>query len=185
LLGNVDYETALISAPSTPISTETEYVGSFQEVSVGWRIQQPRGFMEPFGALSYRWWLRSIQSNSTVLGYDEWYYTLVGRLGVRGELRASKDSAAYWELSGDPMLWAREDIDLEDAFGETLRVSNGKRMGWTVETGWRGRRGDLGVFWQAVRFGESDVVPCSISPSGCLQPKSNQDIVGVKTALTF
>jgi hypothetical protein len=185
LVGYVNFDTALLAAPTVPRSTESVYLGSTQEASVGWRVQRPKGFLEPFAGLAYRWWLRSIQSNSTVTGYDEWYQTLVARFGVRGQLTLSERSAAYWEFSGDPMLWAREEIDLEDTTGETLHVENGRRLGWTIETGLRMEGGEVGVFWQGVRLGESNVVPCSFSLVGCLQPKSDQDIIGVKFGMTF
>jgi hypothetical protein len=185
LVGYVNYDTALLSAPTVPRSTRTAYVGSIQEGSVGWRMQRAGGFLEPFAGLAYRWWLRHIESNSSVTGYDEWYRMLVARLGVRGELTLDERSAAYWEFSGDPMLWAREEIDLEDTTGETLHVENGRRLGWTIETGLRMGGGDVGIFWQSVRLGESNVVPCSLSPFGCLQPKSDQDIVGVKATIMF
>jgi hypothetical protein len=179
LVGYVNYETALLATPTVPRSTESVYLGSTQEASVGWRVQRPEGFLEPFAGLAYRWWLRSIQSNSTVTGYDEWYHTLVARLGVRGELTVGKGSAIYWEFSGDPMLWAKEDIDGVVA-GEVLHVENGKRLGWTIDTGLRTRRIEVGVFWQAMRLGESNVLS-----NGLGQPKSDQDIIGVKVAVPF
>jgi hypothetical protein len=178
LVGDVNYDTALIAAPSVPVSTRTEYLGAIQEVSVGRRVLRKRGFIEPFAGLAYRWWLRSIESTSTVTGYDEWYRTLVLRLGIRGQREISARTNLYWEFSGDPMLWAKEDIELGPPVG-TLHLNNGKRIGWTIETGLRARVIDMGVFWQAVRLGESTV------DSGFFQPKSDQDIIGAKLTLSF
>ncbi|MFZ5877492.1 MAG: hypothetical protein ACOYXU_13970 [Nitrospirota bacterium] len=178
LVGYVNYETALIAAPTVPINTNTSYFGSIQEASVGWRIKRTRWSLEPFGAVAYRWWLRSIESNSSAMGYDEWYQMVVLRLGMRSELAISDRAALYGEFSGDPTLWAKESIDGVLA-GEVIRVENGKRLGWTIETGLRARQVDLGVFWQAVRLGESTV------DQGFFQPPSDQDIIGLKAAVSF
>ena len=183
LFGYVHFDTALLSAPTVPRSTESVYLGSIQEGSVGWRIQRPTGHIEPFAALGYRWWLRHIQSNSTVTGYDEWYRVIVLRIGIRGELAISNSAALYGEFSGDPVLWAREDIDFNG--DETLHVENGKRLGWTIETGLRTRVIEVGVYWQAMRLGQSTVDVSSIIPNCCLQPESDQDIIGVKVAVPF
>ncbi len=178
LVGYVNYDTALLAAPTVPVSTQTAYFGSTQEASVGWRVERPGGFFEPFAGLAYRWWLRSIQSNDSVTGYDEWYQTLVLRLGVRGEVAMSDRSALYWEFSGDPTLWAIENID-GLLPGEVIRVENGKQLGWTIEAGLRARPLGIGMFWQAVRLGESTV------DQGFLQPPSDQDIIGLKAAVSF
>jgi hypothetical protein len=120
-----------------------------------------------------------------VQGYPEWYYTIVGRLGLRLDQTEAVGWRWYGVVSADPMLWATEVIDLTDATGEALYVENGLNIGWTLELGVRQGKADVGLFWQAVRFGESNVVACSLSSSGCVQPKSDQDILGVKFGVSF
>jgi hypothetical protein len=185
MLGWVNYETALISDPSTPVSTHTAYTGMTYEGSVGWRTVSGNVRAEPFLGVAYRWWLRQIASNGSVQGYPEWYYTIVGRLGLRLEQASAEAWRLYGVLSADPLLWATEVIDLTDSTGERLTVENGLKMGWTLELGLRGNKVDVGLFWQAVRLGESNIVACSFSSLGCLQPKSDQDIMGVKAAMMF
>lgn len=185
MLGRVNYDTALISDPTTPVNTQTTYAGMIQEGTVGWRKARGSWRVEPFLGVAYRWWLRQIKSSGNVEGYPEWYYTIVGRLGLRLDQTASAGWRLYGVFSADPLLWATEVIDLTNATGEALYVENGLNIGWTLELGLRQRQADVGVFWQAVRLGESNVVSCSISTSGCLQPKSEQDIIGVKLGVTF
>jgi hypothetical protein len=185
MIGRVNFDTALISSPGTAVSTRTSYLGFIQEGSVGWRVTGPGGRAEPFLGVAYRWWLRNIESTANVQGYPEWYYTVVGRVGLRWDQTATTRWNVYGVFSADPLLWAREVIDLTDATGEALYVENGLNTGWTVELGLRQRHAIVGLFWQAVRFGESNVVPCSLSVTGCLQPKSDQDIIGLKAGVTY
>jgi hypothetical protein len=184
MVGYVNYDTALLAAPTVPVTTQTAYFGSIQEASVGWHMKRNGGFLEPFAAVAYRWWLRSIESNSTVTGYDEWYQTLVLRLGMRGELAMSDYNTLYWEVSGDPMLWASEAVD-GLAPGEVLYVENGKQVGWTIDTGFRTRFLSVGLFWQGVRLGES-TVDCISGTTTCYgQPPSDQDIIGLRLGRSF
>ena len=82
------------------------------------------------------------------------------------------------------MIWAREEI--EDFGSETLRVRNGTRPGWTVEAGIRAGTAEVGLYWQATRFGQSNFVACPVPPYfRCAQPKSHQDIVGLKIGTRF
>jgi hypothetical protein len=185
MVGHVNYDTALISSPGTKVTTHSSYIGLGEEASLGWRVEQPRGAVEPFVGLGYRWWVRSIASNSSVSGYPEHYQMIYARLGLRGGATLPGQVGPYVVFSVDPVLAAREEIDLSDTTGEILRVHNGKRAGWTIEGGLHKQWGEVGLFWQAVRFGESNTVPCSLSLFGCLQPKSDQDIFGVRAAILF
>jgi hypothetical protein len=182
-LGRVKYDTVTIGPPTTPVSTHTAYLGLTEEGSIGWRVSGPGGRVEPFLGVASRWWVRNIETTGNVQGYPETYWTIVGRLGVRMQQAATKGWGLYGVVSADPMLWAREGIDLSNSTGEGLFVRNGSKVGWTLEAGFRRRESDIGLFWQAVRLGESNLVACSFG--GCLQPKSDQDILGVKVGVTF
>jgi len=184
---SVDYDTFLLGSPQTAVDTQTVYWGAKHELDLGVRVKGGRTTVEPFMGLAYRWWQRYIKSTDSVTGYPEWYRTLYGRLGLRGEHWFSRRVALITTASVDPMLWARERIDLGDISGEILTVRNGKRSGWTLEIGVQqlapdGRHEvDASLFWQATRFGESNVVACGLGGSGgCLQPESDQNIIGLK-----
>jgi hypothetical protein len=188
MLGRVNYDTALISSPSTRVSTQTFYLGFTQEGSVGWRTTGPHWRVEPFLGVAYRWWVRNIESTENVSGYPEWYHTIVGRVGLRLEQVAAapraKDAAEplrlYGVVSADPLLWSQEVVDLTDVGGTSVVLENGLRLGWTMEVGLRQGAATIGLFWQGMRFGESNV-----APPGLLQPESSQDILGLKIAASF
>lgn len=184
MLGRVNYDTSLISSPTTSVNTRTTYVGLTHEGSVGWRMEGSRASVEPFLGLAYRLWLRYIESNSSVTGYSEWYYTVYERIGLRWAYRLRERAGLYGVFSVDPMIWAREEI--EDFVPETLRVRNGTRPGWTLEAGVRGGTADVGLYWQATRLGRSNLVACPIPPNFlCGQPESDQDIIGVRIGTRF
>ncbi len=184
MLGRVNYDTSLISSPTTMVSTHTKYVGMVQEGSVGWRVEGSRGSVEPFLGLAYRWWLRNIESNAAATGYSEWYYTVYERVGLRWAYGLKERAGLYGILSVDPMIWAHEEV--VDFASETLRLRNGKRPGWTVEAGIRAGTAEVGLYWQATRLGESNLVACPVPPSLlCGQPESDQDLVGLKISTQF
>lgn len=187
LVGRVNFDTALLTSPGTPVATHTVYVGTTQEGSLGKRIGGERGFVEPFVGLAYRWWLRQIESTDTVTGYPEWYRTLYARLGVRWNANLSAHVGVFGVLSVDPMLFAQEQVDWTNTiYNQTLTVRNGKRPGWTVEAGLRQGTVDLSAYWQATRFGESNSVACNVPPAfRCGQPQSDQDIIGLKVGAQF
>lgn len=183
--GWMAYDTAFLTAPTVDVSTHTFYLGSRQEGGVGWRFGDAAASIEPFVGLGLRSWLRSIQSNSSVDGYPERYRMIYGRIGLRG-VRTVGGTGFYGLASLDPLLWAREDIDLTDTiYNETLTVKNGRQVGWTVETGLRFKTAEVGIYWRATRLGESNLVSCNVSAGGCYQPRSDQDLVGLKLGFGF
>lgn len=202
LLGHVGFDTYnvdLSSGSTTPIHTNSTYLGLTQEGSIGYRHRggETTGSVEPFMGLGYRWWWREIGGGS---GYGEYYRLLYGRLGVRTDHPFSPTASFRMTLSIDPVLWAREKVDLSDfAYprsgttfqGQRVTLKNGRRSGWTLELTLRQGNLDLTGFWQAVRLGESNHVGCfeSASPlvadDECWQPESTQDLFGVRVGVSF
>lgn len=185
-LGLVDYDTAVQSGSfCIPVDTETFYAEFKTEGSVAWRLVLGDSRLEPFLGLAFRTWLRDILDTDSVQGYPEYYRLLYGRLGLRLLHEAAEDLRFTGTFSIDPMLVARETIDWEGITGETLQVKNGERVGWTLEAGAHMRQFDLTAYWQAVRLGESNSVSCNNGLNICLQPESEQDIVGFRFGFVF
>ncbi len=182
-LGYVSYRTSLLLPPQNEVNTHTAYVGSRYEVSGGLRIGDGRTSIEPFVGLGYRWWLRDVRSNGQVTGYPERYWTIYGRYGLRWMAHVGEHAMLHATASLDPLLSAREEVDFSGISGETLRLRNGKRTGWTLEAGVGGETVEVAMFWRATRFGASNIVPCSLG--GCYQPQSDQNLIGVKVGLRF
>jgi hypothetical protein len=200
LVGQVDYDgfnQDLGTGALTPTTTDTTYLGITPEASIGLRQGVESGYLEPFIGLGYRWWWRDIGGDT---GYPEYYNLIYSRLGLRIEHGLSGNLKLHSTFSVDPVLWARETIDLtESAFfdsggalvqGQRFTVENGLRPGWTIEVGLRQAKVDLTGYWQAVRLDESNSVTCydSVDPTArrsCFQPESHQDIFGLRVGLAF
>ncbi len=208
--GVVDYDTVAVDQFGNFVSfvnTDTSYLGFKIEGSMGWpivlrsrdeneeigvdediedpgdsevskTIEDRRHFLftvEPFVGLAFRMWDRIIENSNGVSGGIELYRNLYARLGVSATQTLNESVTIYETVSADPMLWARQ----KAGGGGVLSFKNGKRMGWEIESGARFRKVNIAAYWQATRFGESDVV------SGFFQPKSDQDIIGVKFEFLF
>ena len=189
-LGWVDYDTVVQSLNQsglscTPENTDTFYLGFKGEGDVGWRMAFGRSRIEPFLGLAYRTWLRSIQDGPTASGYPEIYRLLYGRVGLRAGHEMQNGIGLNVSLSADPVLWARETIDWEGVTGETLRVKNGRKVGWTMEAGAHWPWFDLTAYWQAIRLGESNRVSCYSGTRVCVQPDSKQDAIGLQLGYLF
>lgn len=183
--GRVFYDTYYGPAPAcNPDGVDSNYLGYKVEGKTGWQIILGRVQVEPFLGLAYRGWRRGIGSN-VAAGYPEWYGTLYGQVGLRISYELSRDITLSSNLSADPMFWAKEKIDWTEISGETLKATNGRRLGWTIEGGTRWKHLEATVYWQATRLGKSNEISCQGGASICWQPKSLQDIIGLKLGYLF
>ncbi|GEM_PF-2980749 len=204
--GQVDYDTK--TQIGIPVNTNTDYLGFKVEGSMGWaivlrstyesmeqlqkRIKTKKikilktnkkrivTFVEPFVGLAFRYWDRVIESSVDVQGNPasgsvELYSNIYARIGTNVSHMLNGHTTLYANFSLDPMLWASERVDI----GQILVLSNGKRLGWEVEAGTRIKQVNFDVYWQATRLEKSNVVGC------CFQPKSDQDIIGIKFGYLF
>ncbi len=75
-----------------PVSTDVDYVGSRLRIDAGWAMPVHGSILEPFGGVTYRFWLRNLHSSSAVdgsgnrvpvSGTTEYWNDISGRMGVR------------------------------------------------------------------------------------------------------
>jgi hypothetical protein len=208
--GTVDYDTVAVDQFGNFVSfvnTDTSYLGFKIEGSTGWPIvlrsrdeNEEIGAddpiqgqddietsetiedknhivftVEPFVGLAFRMWDRVIENSDVAAGGIELYRNLYARIGVSATQALNESMTIYETVSADPMLWAREKADA----GGVLSFKNGRKVGWEIEAGARFRTVNIAAYWQATRLGKSDVV------SGFFQPKSDQDIIGLKFGYLF
>jgi hypothetical protein len=181
-MGQVDYDTfygACIASPH-----DTNYWGVKLEGSGGWRIAIGKHYLEPFLGFAYRTWQRDIESRAAQ-GYPEWYRTFYGRIGIRSSVKLSPGLTFKSAFSLDPMLAAREEVDWRSVAGfrEKIHIKNGRRLGWSVQTGIQLNHLEVVAYWQATRLGKSHSVSCGSTT--CFQPKSSQDVIGFKLGYLF
>jgi hypothetical protein len=205
LVGRVQYDTynqfqnSFGQIVLVPLDTHTSYIGSTQEGSAGYRQGIDGGYIEPFVGLGYRWWWRDLSGET---GYPEYYRIVYGRVGVRTEHSFESPMKLRTAFSLELPFSSRETIDFSDSsyndpsFGDVLvvgqrfSVEHGLRPGWTIEVGLRQANIDVTGYWQAVRLDESNSALGFDSTNPLArrffrQPKSHQDILGLRLGVAF
>jgi hypothetical protein len=196
--GQVGYDTKTQSG--IQVNTDSSYWGFKFGGNTGWRMMAlDQSYVEPFIGLVYDLWVRDIENATfptlvppfaaTASGYSELYQTLRGRVGLQTSVslkvdsilgirpKGVVDSIIKLSFSVDPMIWTREQVDFPGV-GRVV-IQNGRRLGWTIEGGMLWWHLEVKGYWQAIRFGASNVA------SGLLQPKSDQDRIGFQLGYKF
>ncbi len=197
--GEVDYDGQ--TQTGIPAKSDTSYVGIKTEGDIGVRFRMSEGFaMEPFAGLGWRAWERDIDDtvvfNGTsfvpVGGATELWSIFYARLGLRADLIANerlkffaegvaKVALYNWEEAQDVCIRACpaciticQDVDLEP----------GKKTSYYAELGMKALRFKAALFYESLRFSESDVEPLG-GGFGVLQPKSEADMYGLNMGWSF
>jgi hypothetical protein len=181
--GTVDYDGHTQSG--IPATSTVDYFGVKLEGELGRRYRSTQSFfVEPFGGLGFRAWLRDINNGttatgSTAYGYTEDWITLHARLGVRGGVDFSRASQFFAEAGVKLPLY--NENTLSDGSDVTLKP--GKQASLFAETGIKIKRFKGSLFYDSLRFSKSPIVA-----SGAFlywQPKSTMDMYGIKLGLVF
>ncbi len=186
--GNVDYVGSTQSG--IPATTTVNYFGAKLEGDVGkkFRMTAPY-FLEPFGGLGFRAWLRDIhdatvQDGSTALGYTEEWITLNARLGLRGGMEISQSTRFFVEGGVKLPLYNVNTAYLSSkGLGPDVTLHPGLQSSLFAEAGMRINHFIGIVFYDGLRFSRSDNV--AISGGFVFQPRSTADIVGLKLGVAF
>ncbi len=189
--GSVDYDGHTQSG--VPATTTVNYFGLKLEGEVGRRFRPEQSFfLEPFGGLGFRFWLRDIKDGTTLngsptFGYTEDWITLHARLGLRAGMDFSSRKQLFaWGGVKIP-LYNENTAYLSDLGGSDLTFNPGKKASFFVETGVRINRFEGSLFYDSLRFSKSNVIVTSNGVNLFLnwQPKSTMDIYGVKLGIVF
>ncbi len=184
--GNVDYNGSTQSG--VPVATTVNYFGAKLEGELGrkFRMTEPF-FLEPFGGLGFRAWLRDIhnataQNGSTASGYTEQWITLHVRLGLRGGMDISQTTRFFVEGGVKLPLYNENTAYLSSkGLGPDVTLHPGRQSSLFAEAGMRINHFIGSVFYDGMRFPRSD----NVTASGFFQPRSTADIVGLKLGVAF
>lgn len=181
--GYIDYDGQ--TQEGTPVTTDTRYFGMKTELGLGSKIYiGESGFsFEHIASLGYRWWLRDITdaSSGVGLGYEEFWQSYYGRLGLRGEKSFSEQFKMFMEAAVIAPFYNQNTVDLGDFGLGTITVEPGNETSFCAEAGFRFKKLRFSIFYEGLRFSESD-------KEGVLQfyqPESEADSYGVTIGLTF
>lgn len=182
-LGTVDYDGQ--TQAGTPVTTDTDYIGFKTELDGGWKffVGENGSSFEPFIGLGGRWWKRDIQSTSSAIGVEENWSSYYGRLGIRGENVNSKNLNLFLELAAILPFKNENEVDLSTFGLGQVTVEPGNETSFCAEVGIKFRKLRVSVFYESLRFSESD--PEHEGPFLIIQPESKADIYGANMGVAF
>lgn len=184
--GVVDYNGETQAPDPVPVKTEVSYLGTRQELDLGFRHSADGWYLEPFCGLGYRWWLRGLQDSTTaagqsVSGYTEYWQTGYLRLAARGRYQSATGVALFAEGGAKYPFYTGNSVDFEGAGVTTFRP-RGRWSGF-AESGVTYRRLRLALSYEGFRFAASPVR--QVGTQRYLQPESSSDIFGLSLGLAF
>ncbi len=174
--GTVGYDGQTQSG--TAVETDTNYAGLKAEADLGWRaVVSERFRIEPFAGAGYRWWQRDIQDSDVAIGYQETWWSLYTRFGIRGEYIGTGLLTAFAEAGVKVPLITENEVDLSVIGISTVTVEPGNAPSGFAETGLAWDRFRASLFYEGMRFSKSD--PVTVSGVQVWQPESKADIFGI------
>jgi hypothetical protein len=188
--GKVDYDTFLLAAPHTPVSTQTEYSGVSSEAQLLFRSNVGSYKLDQIGGLGLDVWRRAILNSGGSQNED--YSILFLRAGLR-LAKPEKQAGLHAELGIKYPVSTSEDAHLT-SMGYTSNPSlspEGAASGY-AEIGYRiNARFDLLGYYDSWRFKRSADVRAN-KPGDApgtywliYQPESKMDAMGIKLLVSF
>jgi hypothetical protein len=178
-VGNVDYTGSLLVS-NVPISGETHYRGLANEVQSIYRMpQNPVDFVLAAG---WDHWVRDLSASQ-----KETYDVLYARLGAA--LNSGTRQGVFGSAGVKYPFYVRENAHLTDiGFQQNPRLRPDGQfslfgtLGYRVNGGW-----DVMAYYDSYRFKQSNTVFVSNGSvvAGFFQPKSRQDVIGLKVQHNF
>ncbi|HET6420672.1 MAG TPA: hypothetical protein VFG19_10980 [Geobacteraceae bacterium] len=187
--GVIDYDghaQDLQTGEQFPIKTDVDYFGTKGEADLGWRYTVGQFYLEPFGGLGIRWWLRDLQDTTStdangntvqVAGYQEDWLSAYARVGLRGGFYVSGNVRVFAEGGAKYPFYTRNSTDFPGVGSVTVKP--GGRWSAFAELGAQYKWFRPSVFYEGFRYADS---PPS---SGLFQPESDSDIIGVNLGFAF
>ncbi|HMO49671.1 MAG TPA: hypothetical protein PKE26_02780 [Kiritimatiellia bacterium] len=182
--GEVDYDGFLqyLDGRVEPYQAETRYLGAVGDLDASFLLNEGDAIpVRPFIGIGTRYWLRELDKREG-FGYDEYWLTIYGRLGLNIEVPES--SARTWFLSMALVVpvynyeWA---VDVPLLPDDNIELKPKRKLGQHLEAGVRGQRFQAALFYEALNFGQSD-----LDRSGMFfQPASEKRLAGLRVGMAF
>ncbi|GFO69242.1 hypothetical protein GMLC_28210 [Geomonas limicola] len=183
--GNLNYDGHDLTN-TTKIDSDTSYLGTREEGSLGIRLPLPAGFsVEPFVGMGHKFWIRTRSG-------EDWN-TIYAKVGVGSDV-AIGESTVFAKAGLLMPLYTRNHVSLASA-GYSDVVTEPKSLPSAfAEAGVKRGAFALSVEYEGMRFGESDKVPTSrlagnpgavIQNNQAFQPDSEAHLFSLKLAYSF
>jgi len=191
--GEVDYDghaCSLSTGACQPATAKTSYFGGKLEFDAGWRFGSiQRAFIEPFGGLGFRQWLRDVYSGtaadgSHVTGYAENWRTFYVLAGLRANMAVGGKTSLFIEAGGKFPVYNENTAYLSDAgLGPDVTVKPGRDASWFAETGIKYKLLKVSFYYDSMRFPKSDTVVSG--GVGYFQPQTQAETFGLRIGVAF
>lgn len=182
--GSVDYDgyTVNIFGESRPYRSDTGYFGMQSDFDLGYDVFADAAIeVQPFLGIGIRDWVRSLDEDGRT-GYDEHWWSIHGRAGIRLEHRG--EQGRRWYLFAALIMPIDNEETAEDvplARDDDIELEPEQRLGYQAEAGVLADRIQVALFYEELNFGKSDVD----STGGYYQPKSEKNVAGLKIGYAF
>lgn len=196
--GQVDYDGQTQTDPNPalselPVKSDVTYIGTKEELDLGWRFNVRRVSVEPFAGLGHRWWIRDIHDSTAadktpqrnpvrVSGATETWQTIYTRFGARADYLISDDWKLFGEAGAKYPVYNRNTADLQG--GGDVTIKPGREVSAFAEASLKYRQFRTSLFYEGFRFSKSPVVPIG-GNTVVFQPKSESDIFGISLGWAF
>ncbi len=187
--GVIDYDghaQDLQTEEQFPIKTDVNYFGTKGEADLGWRYIAGQFYLEPFGGLGIRWWLRDLQDTTStdangntvqVTGYQEDWVSAYARVGLRGGFTVSNNFRVFAEAGAKYPFYTTNNADFPGVGSVTVKP--GGEWSAFAEIGAQYRWFRPSVFYEGFNYSASPV------SNGLFQPESEPEIIGLNLAFVF
>ncbi len=185
--GTVNYDGATQSG--IPVSTKVTYIGVMVQCDAGRAIHVGEAsFVEPFGGIGIRAWTRDIHDGTTsagtiAVGYTEEWVTAYARAGLRATVPFSDETRCFAEGAVKLPFYNRNSVYFNNTNDPDFTLSPGLQASWSVEAGMTIHHFTASLFYDTLRFSQSDLV--QTSTGYVYQPESVADLFGVKVGAAF
>lgn len=182
--GEVGYNGETMPPNPVPLRTSVSYLGTREELDLGYRLTFDRLRLIPFAGTGYRWWMRDLHdatdaSGRPTTGYTEWWRTWYSRLGGRVGCDLPSEVTLSAEGGAKYPFYVSNSTD----FAGLGTFRPGARWSAFAEAGIGYRQLRVNLSYEGFRFGASP-----LKQSGgiyYLQPASSSDIFGLSLGWSF
>jgi hypothetical protein len=193
--GEVEYDGQTLAGE--PLTDTTAYWGAMAEADLlvpAWVAKKRDKSVGVFAGFGGDTWQRELGTENEDSSYTEEWYVLYARAGAGWYLLRDNMVRGHVIAGVKVPVFARNHVDVEDVDGtESLDLEPEGQPGPFVEAGWRWNQITASIFYEYVKFDQSDEETILFGPDsgfGALavdfyQPESEMHLFGVNVGVVF
>lgn len=183
--GNLDYDGFIQHAyEMEPFRSKTQYLGIKGSADIAVMLDITDHFyLKPYLGIGANAWQRRLDNTGgRVYGYDESWLTLFPFAGLGAGVPVGRKVEVFGKAELRLSVYNIEKVDMSNLGGPSgIYLSPGRQPSFYAEAGVNIAFVSLALFYETLRFGESDID----SSSDIFQPESKADTYGVKLGAVF